>query len=377
MPTDAKLLGRRIRGARERLGISQQDLATQSGFSHHQTISKIEIGERELKAWELAKIVQSLKVSIHQLLGSTFENEEPKLLWRVTPAEPQSVTTEFLAKCSDYKALEDLFGEAPARSLPTYKIDFKNYSYLKAERLGSAVRNTLNLGSKPAKGLRSTLEDEYGCKIWFLELEEGSGACICSREFGIGILINASEPPWRRNFSLAHELFHVLTWECIQPNEEVSDEGWLDIERYANAFASSLLLPSEAFVTELDEHSVGGGSITYGSLVSLAREFDVSSEAFLWRMVNLKMIARDELERIRDDNRFAKVDRMSMSAVSWEEPTPLPERFMRLAIKAYCSGKLSKSKLAKYFDWELDNLIDYLEDNEYDNIPFNVAVGSS
>ena len=42
-------LGQKIRKARARLGFSQQDLATQAGFSAHQTISTIENGEREVK----------------------------------------------------------------------------------------------------------------------------------------------------------------------------------------------------------------------------------------------------------------------------------------------------------------------------------------
>ncbi|MCL0048467.1 helix-turn-helix domain-containing protein [Dehalococcoidia bacterium] len=50
-----------MRTSRERLGLSQEELANRAGFSVHQMISQIEKGKREVKAWELVNLVKVLR----------------------------------------------------------------------------------------------------------------------------------------------------------------------------------------------------------------------------------------------------------------------------------------------------------------------------
>jgi transcriptional regulator with XRE-family HTH domain len=60
---DSKLLGNRIREARERLGISQEELA--SAVSKDQgAISEYESGKRRLSAVDLPTLAEALKVSL-------------------------------------------------------------------------------------------------------------------------------------------------------------------------------------------------------------------------------------------------------------------------------------------------------------------------
>jgi len=51
-------LGQRIRSFRKRLCLSQEALASQMGFGSAETISQIERGNREVKAWELVKLAK-------------------------------------------------------------------------------------------------------------------------------------------------------------------------------------------------------------------------------------------------------------------------------------------------------------------------------
>ena len=41
------------------------------------------------------------------------------------------------------------------------------------------------------------------------------------------MLINRDEVPGRRHFDLAHELFHILTWDAMPPDhvEEATETG--------------------------------------------------------------------------------------------------------------------------------------------------------
>src|SRR5260221_13065229 len=60
---NSKFLGSRIRLARERLGLSQEELATAVGRDQR-TISEYENGKRKLSAIDLPEFAKALKVSV-------------------------------------------------------------------------------------------------------------------------------------------------------------------------------------------------------------------------------------------------------------------------------------------------------------------------
>ena len=101
--------------------------------------------------------------------------------------------------------------------------DFFQNGFDQAERLGSETHIQLDLGSRPSLNLLNILENKLRFKILCLPLEDGvSGASLVDNELGAGILINVKDAPWRRNFDLAHELFHIITWNVFSL-EEIGD----------------------------------------------------------------------------------------------------------------------------------------------------------
>ncbi|MCL0034909.1 ImmA/IrrE family metallo-endopeptidase [Dehalococcoidia bacterium] len=180
--------------------------------------------------------------------------------------------------------------------------------------------------------------------------------------------MNSVEAPWRRNFNFAHEVFHLLTWTSIPPERMIEDPAFRDrIESLANAFASSLLLPGDAVSIAIERH-LKDGKIYRADLVENAREFDVSTVALLYRLLNLGYFDREAVERLLNDPTFRQLDRSTM-AVSWWEPPPIPERFVRLVFWAYQDGNISRAKLAEYLNVSLldltDTLLEYgLDDRE-------------
>ncbi len=56
------------------------------------------------------------------------------------------------------------------------------------------------------------------------------------------ILPNSNNIRWRRNFDLAHELFHQLTWKLFRIGDSATQADDQD-EKLANCFAGSLLVP--------------------------------------------------------------------------------------------------------------------------------------
>jgi Zn-dependent peptidase ImmA (M78 family) len=112
----------------------------------------------------------------------------------------------------------------------------------------------------------------------------------------IVIGINSRNSRKRQRFTIAHELGH---WQLhdgqlivdhtirINKRDEVSSAAKDYEEIQANAFAAALLMPEEMIQAAV-EREVGLGINSRDDLIqALANEFDVSSEAMGFRLINL------------------------------------------------------------------------------------------
>jgi Zn-dependent peptidase ImmA (M78 family)/transcriptional regulator with XRE-family HTH domain len=342
-----KRLGETIREARRRLGMRQEDLAREAGFEHLQTVSDIERGQREVHAYELVRISAALGLQVADLLDGRLP-PMPAVLWRNPPAREDRRRTEearFLRFCREYRWLEEQLGALPGQALPHYPLS-QVASFREAAGLGEKVAADLKLGNRPATSLARVLEEDFGVKLWYADLREGSGACTASPEFGHAVMLNRTEPPWRRNFSLAHELFHLLT--LAGPVDAAPCGPARDLksaEPFANAFAAALLLPGDQVRREIHGR-VREGRLHRADLVGLARSYGVSTEALLWRMVSLRFLPEDRVRELLDDPSFRQLDRQQRQQ-DWEEAPVRSERFERLAVQAWLEGKISKARLAE------------------------------
>lgn len=352
-------IGRRIQELRKRLGMNQTTLAEKMGFGSAETISSIERGDREIKAVEIAQLSRILLVPVADLLMPVEAEPDPSILWRAEPMQGREVTeARFLQRCNQYAWLEEAVGVTRLARFPSLEVDPERVNLSDATRLADEVRRQFDLGNRPAAVLEKTLEDVYGVKIWYDKLEEGSAASVWGK-FGPAILMNSREAPWRRNYNFAHEVFHLITWNSLPPGllSERSDLR-SKVESIANAFASQLLLPADP-VRMVFYARVTESKIAYSDLVDLARSFDVSTEALLYRLLNLNCFPRAAVTKMLRDPAFRELDRCSMSEC-WHSPPEIPERFVRLAFLAHQKGKLSRSKFASLLGASIADLNDVL-----------------
>lgn len=356
-----KLVGERIRNQRNRLSITQQQLAEEAGLSSAQIVSQIEKGEREVKAVELFNLARALKTDITQFL-STDLNESPALVfWRKAPTiDRKVVEAEFIQRCNQYALVEKLCETCSRSELPSEEVSFDEMNFKDVEKLADKIGKILDLGSRPASSLPGLLEDKYGVKIWYQDLGEEGSAASSKGPFGSAVLINSAETPWRRNFSFAHELFHLITWNSIRQDKDITENGEfvVHIEKLANAFASYLLLPTEDVVEVFKKH-FKDGKVTFIELIEVAREFDVSTEALLYRILNLRFINKEQVEALLENDSLRELDRRARMG-KWFSTPEIPERFVRLAFLAYMEGKLSRARLAEFLNTGLANLTNYL-----------------
>ena len=131
-------------------------------------------------------------------------------------------------------------------------------------------------------------------------------------------------------------------------------------EKLANAFASALLLPAEPIREELRK-AVAGGGLTYASLVAIAGDFRVSTQALLWRLVNMGVYRRDLVQALLGDPQLNALDAASKQGRGGDPP-PLPRRFVHLCYLAWQQAHLSRSRLAEYLETNLADLDDCLAD---------------
>jgi Zn-dependent peptidase ImmA (M78 family) len=145
---------------------------------------------------------------------------------------------------------------------------------------------------------------------------------------------------------------------------ELKPELWSNLEKMADAFASYLLMPKHA-IRDAFENRIQDEVIHYSDLVEVAREFEVSTAALLWRLYRLNKISQDKVQALLDDPAFQAIDKTTMYR-NWRHPLPLPDRFVRLAFLAYQKGKLSRMQLSKYLDTSLIDLSNILSQYGFD-----------
>lgn len=379
-PGSPETIAAAVRAARERAGLSQEQVARTLGWKAGETVSAVERGDRQLKAFELAKLAALFRVSIEVLLGLQPMPQPALVLWRTGAAQPHADAKRrmqreatLIDRASRYALVAQWANERATRDLQQVAYDPTRANTILAHELGQRVATELNLGSRPARTLLPTLEETYGVKVFYEALgddSDGSAACAMG-DFGAAVLISKDEPPWRRNFSLAHELFHLVTWHSVRPlwERDADDDGppWYGLlEAQANAFASALLLPSRE-VLESARARVRDGQLTGADLSGLALDFGLSLDAIAIRLSVLGLISEDEKNRVRSDPGFQSVWRAATQGL-WTVPElPFTDRFVTLVRSAYQRGEIGRAKAAQCLEVPIGELARFGFDEQYDD----------
>ena len=340
-------IGDRLRYARERAGLTLRQVVERTGIGES-SLSEFENAKREPRLSHLQALAETYRRSL-----DFFLSDEPLprvvLLWREQPASPlcEEIEGEFLRLCEQYHNLETWLDERRVTRLPKAEGDAASYSYADAEGLAHQVRKALSLGDRPAQNLLTTLEEECGVKVFHKPFDPpGAAACCVTEAFGVAVLLNYKNARWRRNFDLAHELFHLLTWPIFrgaQPETRATPDP--KEERFATCFAGNLLMPTDATRTAVND-VIKDGKIPFADMFDIARQFDVSVEALIWRMAFLKYFNYDDAPAIID--RYKRVSDMWEGTRVHDDPPMRPPRFRALAIRALRQGEVSLGRFAEY-----------------------------
>jgi XRE family transcriptional regulator, fatty acid utilization regulator len=334
------LIGRRLQGRRESRGLSQAALSEAMGIASRQTLSKIENGQQAITPKQLVAAAKALDVRtdyftdpFHAAGEATF-SFRAEAMSEACRGELEDSAGRWLAT---YRELSAWRGEDSGFGAWKLNLTVKS-RYEHAEAAAASIRQLLQLGDVPARDLERKLGSELGIQVLYVDLpDEVSG--VASRMTGVqAILVNRKEVAGRRMFNLAHEVFHILTWDTIPPPELDSGEGRgrQRVEQLANKFASALLMPEDAVRAKWSEN---GKASSPEAMAVLADWFRVTGAAMKWRLINLGLA---QAAKLPSDAEVAAACR------SLDTPSPPPPlfnvRFVELVHSAVEAGRMSLRK---------------------------------
>jgi Zn-dependent peptidase ImmA (M78 family)/transcriptional regulator with XRE-family HTH domain len=354
-------IGTRLKNARESIGYTLEKAAQESGIGVS-SISEFENSKREPKFAQLSRLAEIYKRTIEFFLSQAGPVAEC-MLWRRNPEteeKKKATEAEFRQLCQQYRRLEVLMNEVKEVELPYSKGKAEAFGFPQAEQLAEKARNAFQLGNIPSASLKQTLEEKYYIKIFHLSFVGGAISTVFE-EFGPAILLNKESKSWVRNYDLAHELFHILTWGTFRAGDISNNKPSEIEEQFANAFASRLLLPTDAVRDRIESAMNDKREVSFLSLDEIAREFGVSLDALMWRLVSLYGKQPADIEKWIEQTRNVPSCREQRTS---DVPEELPERYWSLAIRALRDSRLSLMQFAKFVHTSYKEAEKYLIEGE-------------
>jgi len=355
------IIGVQLQKARDLLQLTPKEVALE-----------INVNPQDIVNWEREQSKPNLK----QLedLAKLYGREIDYFL-RETPAPPQKI--EFRGKPG--QSLRDLSREtkiALARFDELCRTALEFESLLKQKRevklphfdesnppktVAQHIREILDAGNKPLPDLRNRLENE-GVRIFELPVPDDvfSGFSFSHAEYGPCVLLNAKEQKGRRNFTLAHELAHLLYAHgsslCYIP---IKFGRFTGLEYRANQVAIELLLPESGVVEDFRKRNLSRTPSEKDLAPIAYSKWGVSIQALGYRLENLGLIERGHINTLFETKPQYFGGKKGPRTPVWEKQ--LGKRFVETSIEAYQKGLISIGKLAHALQIPIEKAMDKVE----------------
>jgi Zn-dependent peptidase ImmA (M78 family)/DNA-binding XRE family transcriptional regulator len=345
------LIGARIKALREERGLSQEHLAQVFGFKDRQTVSAIETGERRVSAEELLVAVEKLGAPLDYFTNPFLLVGEGKFSWRQSNVSLERLSA-FERSAGRWiaaqRTLAPQFGKPVSFLRRSLRLSSRS-SFEDSMAAGERFAADFTLGLVPAECLADVMERELGILVLMVDAIVGVSGAACRLPDMDVVLINRHEVAGRRYFDLAHELFHILTWDTMPPEhiEESSEHSKNRVEQLANNFASAVLMPA----TVLDRFGPWDNDLV-GCLNAAANALQVTATALKWRLVALGRLTAMVARQVPDG-----ALRNNGRENGGSEPPPLFSKpFMEVVALAIKEGQMSARRAADLLDMPLDDL---------------------
>ncbi|MEU1550874.1 XRE family transcriptional regulator [Nocardia sp. NPDC005745] len=346
---DARTLGERIRDARKRADMSQEDLGRTVGLERT-VVNKIEGGVRKVTALELSDIAAAIGVR----MSTFFEAPIPAL---VSHRSSQGLDTAdsqidaLLAKLANEVEFVDSLG---VDELGFNSVDVAAQASITqpstsagAEALAVKARSLMALSAEePIRQLSDSVAN-IGLLAFSRDIgkDTADAGTILLRRGGVS-LINSHMRVGRRRLVLAHELGHYLIADDYTIDWRVANhsDNSVPMESRLDRFARALLLP-EAAVSRLWHEKVdSSGERT--AAIRLASEFRVDMATLATRLKELGLAGSETVASVRN-YRTTRTDIVEMNLVLPPEElegTTVPRSFARAVLRLVRDERISRER---------------------------------
>ncbi len=363
MPTNIEQtarIGKRLKAARERAGLTQKQLATNLGLELRQSLASIEAGERQLSAAELLGAMNVLGVDLDYFTDSFRLVGEGRFSFRASGEVEAEEVDAFEEQAGRWIAMYRELGAQQGMALQwlEHKLALTPQStYEQAQAAAQAMVEHWKLGERPADLLPAAVEHHLDTLVLYVDAPSGiSGAAWQVPGFN-AIFVNRAEPEGRRNFDIAHELFHLLTWDVMAPARvDAAERKGKRVEQLADNFAGALLMPAPVIAARWEARE--SSSDVHGWLNGLAEDMRVSAVACKWRLRTLGFLSKAEALEI-DERRLVANGR---PAAAIPLVPRFSERFIRCVAVALDAGRLSVKRATALLSITIDELATLLRE---------------
>lgn len=356
---DAKTLGERIRDARKRADISQDDLGREVGLERT-VVNKIEGGVRRVTALELSDIAAAVGVR----MSSFFEDPIPAL---VAHRSNQGLDTTdskidaLLAKYGNevaFVAALDVDGlDLGSADIITQAHISRPSSNIEAEELAVKARALMALSAQGAVHHLSDVAASIGLLAFSCDIGKDSadaGTIILPR--GGVCLVNSHMKVGRRRLALAHELGHYILADDYTVDWRVDNhvDNLVPMESRLDRFARALLLPgvdiSRRWEDQVERYDVRSAAIR------LASEFRVDMATLATRIKELGLADGDTVASVRK-HRTSQADLIELNLyvpVEELQGTSVPRPFARAVLRLLRDERISRERALDLLQGTID-----------------------
>jgi len=346
---DAQTLGERIRDARKRADVSQEDLGRAAGLERT-IVNKIEGGIRRVTALELSDIAAALGVH----MSTFFEEPVPALVAHRSSQGLDTADSQIdtlLAKLANEVEFVaslgvDELGLDAADRIPDAGITQPSTN-AEAEALAAKARDLMALSAHEPIHQLPDMVARVGLLAFSRDFgkDTADAGTILLRRGGVA-LVNSQMKVGRRRLALAHDLGHYLIADAYTVDWRVADHSdqTVPTESRLDRFARALLLPEAAVTPRWHERAAQFGERR--AAISLASGFRVDMATLATRLKELGLADGETAASVRK-HRTTQADIVEMDlCVPLEElaGTTVPRPFARAVLRLVRDERISRER---------------------------------
>ena len=220
---------------------------------------------------------------------------------------------------------------------------------------------------------RVILQDN-GIFVFQYPLKSVRGFSLTDKEFPV-IVVNSSDSPTAKNFTLFHELCHILFNTGGVFRDFVKEELIMElneIEKFCNEFASEFLVPAVEMAKQFTLGQDANNKVwDEDKIRSVATLFKVSKEVILRRLLDLNLTNRYQYGQMTKRwNEQYKLLRENRKKQEGGPPyqtlviSHLGKKYVSEVLESYHSGKLDVRRTANFLGVKV-NQVSKIEDKIY------------